>query len=85
MEAPRLPQEIRNLPLSERLDLVEQIWDSILEDERQFQLTDAQKAELDRRLAARESSPGRGDSWGTVMARLLGEPGHIAPRRVATL
>jgi putative addiction module component (TIGR02574 family) len=61
------------MPLSERLDLVEQIWDSILEDERQFQLTDAQKAELDRRLALHESSPGRGDSWETVRARLLGE------------
>jgi putative addiction module component (TIGR02574 family) len=68
-----LPPEIRNLPLSDRLDLVEQIWDSIVEDERQFQLTDAQKAELDRRLAAHEASPGRGNSWETVKARLLGE------------
>ena len=68
-----LPPEIRNLPLSQRLDLVEQIWDSIVEDEQQFQLTDAQKAELDRRLAAREESPGRGDSWEVVKTRLLGD------------
>jgi putative addiction module component (TIGR02574 family) len=68
-----LPPEIRNLPVSERLDLAEQIWDSIIEDEQRFQLSAAQKAELDRRLAAREASPGRGESWEAVRARLLGE------------
>ena len=45
-----LPPEIRDLPISERVALVEQIWDSIVEDEASFELTDAQKAELDRRL-----------------------------------
>jgi putative addiction module component (TIGR02574 family) len=68
-----LPPEIRQLPVSDRLDLVERIWDSILEDEQQFELTDAQKAELDRRLAAHEASPNRGASWETVKAKLLGE------------
>jgi putative addiction module component (TIGR02574 family) len=68
-----LPPEIRQLPVSDRLDLVERIWDSIIEDERQFQLTDAQKTELDRRLAAREASPHRAASWESVKAKLLGE------------
>ena len=45
-----LPPEIRDLPVSERVMLVERIWDSIVEDEGAFELTDAQKAELDRRF-----------------------------------
>lgn len=58
-----LPPEIRHLPVAERVDLVDRIWDSIVEDEKQFQLSDEQKAELDRRLAARAESPDRGVSW----------------------
>ena len=69
-----LPPEIRNLPVSERVALVEQIWDSIAEDESAFQLTDAQKAELDRRLALRDASGSRGASWPDVKRRILGEP-----------
>ena len=68
-----LPPEIRQLPVSERIELVEQIWDSIVEDQGQFELTDAQKAELDRRLAAHEESPERGASWPDVKSRLLGD------------
>lgn len=68
-----LPPEIRFLPVPERLTLVEQIWDSIVEDGEQIELTDAQKAELDRRLDADEASPGRGETWDVVKRRLLGE------------
>ncbi len=68
-----LPPEIRELPVSERIDLVERIWDSIVEDQGQVELTDAQKAELDRRLAEREESPERGSSWDDVKKRLMGE------------
>jgi putative addiction module component (TIGR02574 family) len=68
-----LPPEIRDLPVADRVDLVERIWDSIVEDEGEFQLTEAQKAELDRRLGAHEASPDRGSSWEDVKRRLLGE------------
>ena len=68
-----LPPEIRGLPIPERVHLVEQIWDSIVEDEQAFELTDAQKAELDRRIAAHEASPNRGKPWEDVKKRLLGE------------
>jgi putative addiction module component (TIGR02574 family) len=73
MQSSSLPPEIRQLPVSERVQLAEQIWDSIVEDEQQFRLSDAQKAELDRRLAAQDASPGRGTPWETVKKRLLGE------------
>jgi putative addiction module component (TIGR02574 family) len=68
-----LPPEIRGLSVPERVALVEQIWDSIVEDEAKFQLTDAQKAELDRRLARRKSSTSPGLDWAEVKARILGE------------
>ena len=66
-----LPPEIRNLSVSERVVLVEQIWDSIAEDEAQFHLTDAQKAELDQRLAQRVSSGSRGSYWADVKRRIV--------------
>ena len=68
-----VPPEIRDLPVPDRMALVEQIWDSIAEDQAEFQLTNAQKAELDRRLARRESSGPRGSDWGDVKRRIVDE------------
>ena len=73
MASSSLPPEIRDLSIPERVHLVEQIWDSIVEDEQAFRLTDAQTAELDRRIAAHEASPNRGKPWDDVKKRLLGE------------
>lgn len=67
-----IPPEIRQMPVPDRIQLVEQIWNSIVEDESAFELTDAQKAELERRLAAHRAAPDRGESWENVKARLLG-------------
>jgi len=69
-----LPPEIRGLPVPQRVALVEQIWNSIAEDEAGFELTDAQKAELDRRLAERASSSSRPADWADVKARILRKP-----------
>lgn len=53
--------KLRQLPLDERLRLVEDLWDSIAADEAVLPLTDEQKSELDRRLDAYEAdrNPGR--------------------------
>ena len=45
---------ILKLPIKERIRLVEDIWDSIAADQLALDLTQAQKAELDRRLDAFE-------------------------------
>jgi putative addiction module component (TIGR02574 family) len=66
-----LPPEIRNLPVPERVALVERIWESIAQDEAEFQLTAAQKAELDRRLAQRGSSGSGGSDWADVKRRIV--------------
>jgi putative addiction module component (TIGR02574 family) len=51
---------LRNLPLEERLRLVEDLWDSIASDQGALPLTSQQQAELDRRLDAYEADGVRG-------------------------
>lgn len=52
---------LRNLPIEERMHLVEDLWDSIAADQNALPLRDAQRIELDRRLDAYEMDrdPGR--------------------------
>jgi putative addiction module component (TIGR02574 family) len=69
----QLPPEIRCLPIPVRVRLADQIWDSVVEDGASFELTGAQKAELDRRLAAQETTPNLESTWEEVKKRLLGE------------
>jgi putative addiction module component (TIGR02574 family) len=73
MASSQLPPEIRQLPIPIRVQLADQIWDSVIEDEASFELTNAQKAELDRRLAAQEANPDLGSTWEEVKKRLLSE------------
>ena len=47
----------QQLPVQERIRLVEDLWDSIAADQHALPLTDEQKAELDRRLDAYEMDP----------------------------
>jgi putative addiction module component (TIGR02574 family) len=69
----QLPPEIRQLPVPIRVQLADQIWDSVVEDQAEFQLTAAQKAELDRRLADDEAAPDLGSTWEEVKQRILGQ------------
>lgn len=50
----------QQLPLEERIRLVEDLWDSIAADQQALPLTSAQKAELDRRLDAYDIDNNRG-------------------------
>lgn len=47
----------KSLPLSERIELVEALWESIIQDGYEPELATAQVEELDRRLAAHEKNP----------------------------
>lgn len=66
----------RSLPLSERIELVEDIWDSIAEETTtSVQLSAEQRAELHRRLAAHRADPGSSVAWEQVRATLFkGQP-----------
>ncbi|WP_215884448.1 addiction module protein [Acidithiobacillus sulfurivorans] len=52
--------ELRELPVEERIKLVEELWDSIASDQKTLPLTEEQKAELDRRLEAYKADGNRG-------------------------
>ncbi|HBP88935.1 MAG TPA: addiction module protein [Nitrospirales bacterium] len=52
--------KLRELPVDERIKLVEELWDSIASDQKVLPLTDEQKAELDKRLDAYEVDRSRG-------------------------
>lgn len=62
--------EILKLTLSERLELVERIWDTLGAEPEEAPLSDEARAELDRRLARVEATPGVEPSWAEEMARL---------------
>ncbi len=65
-----LVAEILALPLEDRVQLVEAIWDSISSVPEALPLTEWQKEELDRRLAEYESDPDAGSSLEEVFARV---------------
>jgi putative addiction module component (TIGR02574 family) len=66
-------EELRNLPLSERLELVEDLWDSIAKESQDLALTPAQIAELDRRFADYEENPDQGIAWEELRDRIRTE------------
>jgi putative addiction module component (TIGR02574 family) len=51
--------------------LAEAFWDSIVSEDSEIKLTEPQKNELDRRLAAYEIDQDAGASWLNVKARIL--------------
>lgn len=55
--------DILQLSVAERLQLVEDIWDSIATTSNNLPLTAAQEQELDRRMAAYEQNPTEGLPW----------------------
>ncbi len=63
--------DYRKLSISERLELVEDIWDSIAQDAQAFPLSDEQKAELDRRLEAHRRDPESAIPWTEVRRELF--------------
>ena len=63
-------EDILNLSVSERIQLVEDIWDSIAEVPEAVSLTDTQKRELDNRLESYHKNPGEGSPWEDVRKRI---------------
>jgi putative addiction module component (TIGR02574 family) len=62
--------ELRELSVAERLELIETIWDSIIDEPDSLPLTDAQRQELDRRLDSYARQRPRLSTWDEVRARL---------------
>jgi putative addiction module component (TIGR02574 family) len=58
------------LPIDERIQLVEDIWDSIAVDQSALQITEAQRQELDKRLDAFDEDSVIGREVSEVIARI---------------
>ena len=67
---------IDRLNVDERLALVEEIWATICADAKAFQLTDAQRAELDRRVADDDAFPDDVVPWDEVKASVRARLGQ---------
>ena len=59
---------LRELPIEQRMRLVEDLWDSIAADQSALPLTDWQRAELNRRLDAYEADGDQGRPVDDVLA-----------------
>jgi putative addiction module component (TIGR02574 family) len=66
-----LTEEVKKLSIPERIALVEEIWDSIAEDNGCFELTEAQKQELDRRIESFRANPSQGRTWEEIKNEVL--------------
>ncbi len=65
-----LIDELKSLPVTERLDLVEQLWDSIAADSDSIPLTDAQARLIDERLESHRKAPKSGIALDTLRTEL---------------
>lgn len=65
-----MPVEIERLSISERIQLAEDIWDSILTETTEIQMSQSQCDELDHRLDSLKQHPVEGVSWKSIQANL---------------
>ena len=63
-------KDILNLSVSERIIIVEAIWDSISENEETVALSEETRQLLDDRLIAHQNDPNEGSSWEEVKSRI---------------
>ena len=58
--------DVLDLPVSERLQLVAEIWESIAQCPDEIELTEATRELLRKRLAAHRANPSAGSPWEEV-------------------
>jgi len=63
--------QAKTLSVSDRIWLVQAIWDSISAEPEQLELTEAQQQELSRRLADHQINPQSVVSWEDIRASAL--------------
>jgi putative addiction module component (TIGR02574 family) len=64
-------EDLEQLPVSEKIQLVEDLWDSIAAETSPIGLSPQHLAELDRRLDALEANPSYGTPWSAVREKIL--------------
>lgn len=63
-------KDILDLSVSERIQLAQDIWDSVAEVPESLVLSDDEKAEVDSRLNAYHKDPNAGSPWSVVRERI---------------
>lgn len=69
----KLRTQINNLSVSEKILLVEEIWDSIASQEISFDLTDLQKKIVKERSSSFKINPSLGRPWEEIRDEFLGK------------
>lgn len=64
--------ELRGLSADEKLQLIDDLWDSIITNPDDLPVPESQKRELDARLQAYRADPKAGSSWEEVERRITG-------------
>ncbi len=67
--------DILGLSVEERIQIVEDIWDSIAAVPEAVPLSEEEKRELDRRLEAYHRNPDAGSPWSIVRERIRKQSG----------
>ncbi|MFY0527391.1 addiction module protein [Archangium gephyra] len=63
--------DLLHLSVAERIQLAEDLWDSVAAHPEQVETSEAQLAELEQRLAELDENPEAGESWDVVKTRIL--------------
>jgi len=63
--------EVESWPVDDRVRLVQDVWDRLPDQGHEPELSEAMKAELDRRIEEMDRNPEAGIPWEVVKARLL--------------
>jgi putative addiction module component (TIGR02574 family) len=71
---PQILAEAIRLPVGERVDLVEAIWDSIATEAGLMPLSDEQAAIIDQRLDEHRKAPAAGEAWGVLKDKFIARP-----------
>lgn len=65
-----LPEDLLNLSVEDRLQLLDELWESIRQQPDSLPLTEEQRSELDRRLEEHQRDPEAAEPWLAVMEKI---------------
>lgn len=73
MDTQPIIETFRKLPQSEKIRLVQELWDEIAAEAARMPLTDSQRRLLDERIQQHEQNPDDVETWEQVKKDILGD------------
>jgi putative addiction module component (TIGR02574 family) len=73
MDTQPIIETFRKLPQSEKIRLVQELWDEIAAEAARLPLTESQRRLLDERIQQHEQNPDDVETWETVKKDILGD------------